>query len=371
MPIAPVETIGAWSDTEVIQDESATVDRSGLKCPESCVRRFVEAVPAATMTINSVGRVAVANAPAERMFGYPREQMSGLSVEMLVPERFRQDLRDIRAPFLFDARVRPMGSRRDLLGLRKDGSEFPLEFELNSIETAEGAMAIASVSEIVDRNGETARMRASLRAKDVQLGEIHHRVSNNLQLVYSLLGLQTARVSDPSTVGMLRETQNRVRSMAIVHQTLYGSNEFEQIDFGLFLDTLIPMLMATYRIDSERISIDLQVESANLPVAAAVPCGLIVNELITNAFKHAFHNRNKGEIRVSLARTSSGEAALRVADDGNGFPDRMDAANSNTLGLHLVRLLAEQIGGTVAIEQFNPTRVSVHFPIECQAGAGE
>ncbi len=203
-----------------------------------------------------------------------------------------------------------------------------------------------------------------MREKDVLLGEIHHRVKNNLQIVHSLLALQSARINDVRVLEMLRDSQNRIRSMALIHQTLYGSKDFAKVDFGMFLDALVPTLIGSYGVDADRIRLAIDIVQVELPINAAVPCGLVVNELISNALKHAFLPGQNGEITVSLNRQGRNEVMLSVGDNGRGLPDGVEAANTATLGLQLVTLLTEQLGGVLTINRANPTRFVLRFPIE-------
>jgi two-component system, sensor histidine kinase PdtaS len=218
--------------------------------------------------------------------------------------------------------------------------------------------------ETLEQDREERRIEAALKEKNILLGEIHHRVANNLQTVYSLLDLQSARISDQSTIEMLRDTQNRVRSMAIIHQTLYASNDFANVDFAQFLETLLPVLIASYAVDRDMIDIHIEGSPIRLPIAVAVPCGLMINELVTNAIKHAFRDGDRGHIQVALARHSANEAMLSVSDNGIGYPAEFALAKAGTLGLHLVKLLSDQIGGAVTFNRANPTRFSIRFPIE-------
>ena len=325
-------------------------------------RQVVEAAPNAIVMVNPHGRIEMVNAQAELVFGYARTEMLGNAVEMLVPERFRAHHPGLRGLFFSGQRSRPMGADRDLYGLRSDGSEFPLEIGLNPIETEDGTMVLSAIADISDRKQKEDRVRTALHEKEILLREIHHRVKNNLQIVHSLLDLQSGRISDKAARDMLRVSQSRIRSMALIHQTLYASNDFAKVDFGRFLDSLVPGLIASYGVDSSRISVHVDVDPVRLPIDSAVPCGLVVNELITNALKHAFGGRDHGEIRVALTCLANNETELSVSDDGIGIPDGIDISMTDTLGLQLVGLLADQLGGTITIHRSNPTRFVVKFP---------
>jgi PAS domain S-box-containing protein len=325
-------------------------DMAGRNQQADRFRQIVEAAPNALVMINADGRVEMVNAQAERVFGYSRGEMVGQAAEMLVSGPWRA------------------GAVRDSYAHRKGGDDFPVQIELNRIETEDGTKFLSAIADISGRKDEENRLLAELKEKDSLLGKIHHRVSGNLQIVYSLLDLQANRVADPSTRDMLRDTQNRVRAMAVIHQTLYASNDFATVDFRLFLDTLLPVLLESYDVDSERIAVLIDVAPLKLSIDVAVPCGLIVNELVTNALKHAFPHRDHGEIRIALAACPEHEAIISVSDNGIGMPDLAGGIDEGTLGLHLVELLGGQIGGAVTINRFAPTLVSVRFPIEKQVG---
>jgi two-component sensor histidine kinase len=190
-----------------------------------------------------------------------------------------------------------------------------------------------------------------VQEKDLMLSEIHHRVKNSLQVVSSLLNLEAARISDPAVSEMLMTTQNRVRSMALIHQTLYQSRDFAQVDFHAFLQSFVPTLVQSYSIHPEEISLEFHVCQAHLPIDAAVPCGLIVNELISNALKHAFPNRRRGRILISFAHPAGRPAVLTVEDDGVGLPADFSFEQSETLGVQLVWMLAGQLGGSVRVDR--------------------
>ena len=145
--------------------------------------------------------------------------MLAQNIEFLVPERFRAHHPALRTLFFADPHSRPMGAGRDLYGLKKDGSEFPVEIGLNPIETEEGEMVLSAIVDISDRKQKEERIHAALKEKDTLLGEIHHRVKNNLQVIHSLLDLQSDLVTDERILGILRESQNRIKSMALIHQT--------------------------------------------------------------------------------------------------------------------------------------------------------
>jgi len=312
---------------------------------------------------NRYGQIEMVNTQAERVFGYPRVELLGKSVEQLVPERFRHQHAGLRGSYLAEPRSRPMGAGRDLYALRKDGSEFPVEIGLNPIETDRGTMVLSAIVDISDRKQKEERITAALKEKDILLAEIHHRVKNNLQVIHSLFDLQSGRIADPVAIGMLRESQNRIRSMALIHQRLYEGKDFACVDFRSFLQTMVPTLMSSYGADPSRIAPKIRAEEVQLPINAAVPCGLVINELVSNVLKHAFPGNRGGEIEIDFRRGLDSDVILSVSDNGIGLPDSFSLSNASTLGMQLLSLLADQLGAEMSIKPAHPTQFSLRFPI--------
>ena len=201
-------------------------------------------------------------------------------------------------------------------------------------------------AELTEANSE---LTAHVHEKDVLLKEIHHRVKNNLQVISSLLNLQSGSIADPAMRELFKESRNRVRSMALIHEKLYQSHDLARIDFQDYLKSLTSSLASSFGGRSGTTRIRLDVESIALGVDAAVPCGLIVNELVTNCYKHAFQGRERGEITVALKRVSGEQYQLSVSDDGVGLPHDLDFQNTESLGMQIVTTLSEQLNGTVAV----------------------
>ena len=183
----------------------------------------------------------------------------------------------------------------------------------------------------------------ALKEKDILLREIHHRVKNNLQMISALLYLQSKSISDPTAQDAIRESQNRVQSMALLHQNLYQDEDLLGVEIKDYLDKLFDHLFATYNIEKERIALKKTIENVNLDVDTVVPLALIVNELVSNALKHAFRDGRKGEIDVTLSDRPD-SLVLRVADNGIGLPQGFDAATSGNFGYKLINILTLRMG---------------------------
>lgn len=330
---------------------------------EESFRRVVEWAPMAMVMVDGKGSIVLLNAQAERVFGYRREELLNQPVEKLIPAHFAAQHPHFRSTFFADPHPRPMGSGRDLFARRADGSEFPVEIGLNPLETEEGAMVLASIVDITERRRAQQKLENALLEKTVLLNEVHHRVKNNLQVISSLLNLQATHVSDPRLRSILNESQSRVRAMALTHQLLYERKDYSRINLGEYLERLAQLLLNSYRQESSHISLRRALPAAPqyLDLERAIPCGLVVNELVTNAFKHAFPAGQSGEIRIELQAIGD-ELELLVADNGNGLPADFDMDNIKSLGLQLVPLLVDQLGGRFTVEPGPGARFSLRFP---------
>jgi two-component sensor histidine kinase/CheY-like chemotaxis protein len=216
----------------------------------------------------------------------------------------------------------------------------------------------AMEAEIEDR---LKQLKASLREKDILLKEIHHRVKNNLQVISSLIDLQAARQADPTVQALFRDARDRVRSMALVHEKLYQSEDLARTELGGYIRNLMHELFLAHGGESGNITLRLDMEPMFLPVDLAIPCGLILNELATNSLKHAFVGREAGAIRVELARMDDGRARLVFQDDGRGFPPGMDWSATPSLGLRLIRMLSDQLNGELALRGGPGTTFELRF----------
>ncbi|OPY27459.1 MAG: serine-protein kinase RsbW [Methanobacterium sp. PtaU1.Bin242] len=192
-------------------------------------------------------------------------------------------------------------------------------------------------------------MQASILEKEVLLKEIHHRVKNNLQIISSLLNLQSIRIKDDTKAfEVFKESQNRVKTMAMIHEKLYQSGNFAQIDFSQYIHNLISSIFSSYGVNTGDIKLKITGQDVFLDINTAIPCGLIINELVTNTIKHAFSPGNSGKLHVSFDKTDD-KYVLTVQDNGNGLPDDFDIEKTDTLGLELVKSLVYQLEGKLGV----------------------
>jgi two-component sensor histidine kinase len=190
---------------------------------------------------------------------------------------------------------------------------------------------------------------------------VHHRVKNNLQVISSLLNLQAGMVKDPNVLQVFRESQHRVRAMALIHEKLYQSQDLVKVDFGEYVKSLTGYLFRSYGVESASIALKVNIQNVFLDVEEAIPCGLIINELVSNALKHAFPGGRHGEIRIDVQAEGTTPVLLRVSDNGVGFPPEVDFRTTTSLGLRLVHTLTRQLEGTIALQHDGGTAFQLCF----------
>jgi len=215
--------------------------------------------------------------------------------------------------------------------------------------------------EVTERQQAEAKLKNSLSEKEILLKEIYHRVKNNLLVVSSILELQTNYIADPEIVKMLRNSQDRIHSMALVHEQLYRSDNLKEIDLNVYIKALLSKISDSHSNSEKEISLNINTESINLNIETAHSFGLIINELVTNALEHAFVERRQGNIWINLSRTNNAEIVLVIKDDGVGVPPDFDFNNSNSLGLKLVRILTRQIEGEIELDFTQGTSYKITF----------
>lgn len=235
----------------------------------------------------------------------------------------------------------------DIEVLDKNYNKIYLEVFLNPVYNNSVVDEVSGIAHnVTDKKLIQQRVEQSLKEKEVLLKEVHHRVKNNMQIISSILNLQSSYVTDAYTLALLKESQNRIKTMAYIHESLYQNKSFTSVNFSEYIQTLSRNIIQSYVISSEKIDLILNLEKISLNLDLSIPAGLIINELITNAIKHAFPNAMKGKILLDL-KSENNMVYIQVKDNGVGIPPEMDYNNTNTLGLQLVNTLIDQIGGEI------------------------
>jgi two-component system, sensor histidine kinase PdtaS len=322
--------------------EDAEAARQKAEKAQAQFRALLEAAPDAMVVADRRGEIILINGQTRRLFGYEREELLGRSMALLMPGRPGSGEPHGDGPF-DPFRLREMGSGLEVSARRKDGTEFPADVSLSPMESEEGILIIAAIRDVTDRKSAEELIRKSLVEKEALLKEIHHRVKNNLQIISSLLRLQADRIRDEHGLAMLRESEERVNSMSLIHEMLYQSSDLAHVNFGDYVRSLTSELLQSYDTGSGRIGLDLHMETLELDINWAIPMGLIINELVSNSLKYAFPDSRAGTLSVRLS-SMGGEMALDVRDDGIGLPPDFAQRRKSSLGLQIVESLCHQLG---------------------------
>ncbi len=240
----------------------------------------------------------------------------------------------------------------------KDELELRVEERTSDLEIANDQLR----EEITERKKAQNKIKASFREKEVLLQEIHHRVKNNMQIISSLIKLQSNHIKDEEVLELFKDTRNRIQSMAVIHDKLYKSENFSRVDFAEYLQSLAEHLFSSYVTDPNAIKLHVKIKDVFLDINTAIPCGLILNEIISNSLKHAFPDGRTGKIKIVMKSLKKNEIELTVSDNGIGIPDEVDFRETESLGLHLVSILAEdQLRGKIKLDRTKGTRFEIKF----------
>ena len=320
-----------------------------------------QSTPDATLIVDAMGRIVRHNRQASSLFGYADVALDQLTVEDLIPAMHRDAHREHRKQYAAQPQVREMGSSRDLTALRVDGSVFQVEVRLAPLSLQGQPHVLAVVRDISDRRRMETSQARMLKDKETLLQEVHHRVKNNLQVIHSLFELQVDSISDPTARACLADAQARVRAMALIHQVLYQSHDFAEVNFSDYLALLLRDLGAT--LGRPEIVVRCDTQAVRMNLQRAIPSGLLMSEAVSNAYKHAFPGQRSGVISLSLRQVADG-VEMTVADNGVGLPP--DWRERDTLGMRLITLLAEQCGARLSIQTGMGTRIALYWKVESE-----
>ena len=369
--LSALVTVIIWRLTVKLQnteDMRAAVYRN-LSLSERYANQLIEASPDAMLAVDRSGRILRANAQSEKLFGHSAAQLKEMHISALLPERYRETHGSHVQNYFVHPQARYMGGGRDLLALRNDGEEFPVEVALAPVDSVYGPIVLANIADITERLHKEAQLRASLEEKTLLLNEVHHRVKNNLQIVASLLSLQAGMVQDPNFNRLIAESEGRVRAMALLHQILYERKDFSHVELDVYLQRLAELQMQIHRSNTRRVQMHLDCDTLRMDLAQAIPLGQIVNELLSNAFKHAFSDTAGGELWVALKSETEGKAKLVVRDNGPGFSPDTARDDYTGLGMQLITLLSEQVGAELTFGAPPGGRVELSIPVLAGADA--
>ncbi len=360
--------------------------QKALRQSEERFRLLIENVKDyAIFMISTDGYIVSWNAGVERIFGYPESEIIGQHLSCIFTS---QDIRSGEPEQELSTAMATGRAADERWHLCKNGTTFWASGVLTALRDEVGNLHgfTKVVRDITDGKRIADELKASLKEKEVLLKEIHHRVKNNLQIISSLLNLQSGYVEDQKTLEILKQCENRVGAMALIHEQLYQSQDLAQIEFAGYIKTLVANLLSSYDIrsdveDEDRVSgiaVKIDVDNIFLSVDAAIPCGLIINELVSNSLKYAFplgkkradaskevssgkHCIGSGKICIELHAGNNNYLTLRISDDGIGFPKDLDFRNTESLGLQIVIALTDQLEGTIELNRNNGTKFEIKF----------
>ena len=315
----------------------------------------------AIFRLSPQGGVVTWNAGAERITGYTADEITGQPYSQFYPRseaRRGTPQRELQRAAA-EGRLEVEGSR-----VRRDESTFWAHAILTALRDADGRLGgfSAVIRDVTEHRRAEEQIKASLHEKEVLLEELHHRVKNNLQVICSLLNLQSRAIGDRRALELFTATQARVKSMALIHDQLYRSKDLGTIDFADYIRSLAQNLLRSYAPDPESVTLKLDLDPVSLGLDTALPCGLITNELISNSLKHAFPPGQRGEIRVGLSGNSGSTCELTISDNGTGLPADSELATVASSGLQLVAALTQQLGGALEVQRNGGTRFRLRFP---------
>ncbi|MFH1942626.1 MAG: PAS domain S-box protein [bacterium] len=319
---------------------------------EKRFRELAESLPETIWETDMEGKLTFVNQNAFSSFGYTQKDFKKgvYALQMIVPEERENGSRNMRRVLEGEKTT-----SEEYTALRQDGTTFPvIVYSDRVVRNGKPVGLRGIIVDITDRKKSEEKIKSSLNEKEVLLKEIHHRVKNNLAVISSLLSLQSRHIKDKEAAEMFRESQSRVKSLALIHERLYKSGDLAKVDFTEYVRSTANDLYRLYGADPNRIGVEVDVKNVSLPVNLAVPCGLIINELVSNALKHAFPPswKEKGSIRISLHPVEGDQIELVVQDNGVGLAEDVDLKKTESLGLKLVSILAEdQLKGNVEIER--------------------
>ena len=368
------------------------IDRHNLalRMTEERYRELVQALPDIIYSLDEQGRFVFINESIERLGWNPMELIGQHFSTILDPDEINRVSREHvlrtlagketgpeHAPKLFDERRTGDRRTRDLLVKlkRKDDPADAIDLygsviaygEVHAVGFSAAGHAygepgsVGIIRDVSERRQAEEIVRRSLHEKETLLSEIHHRVKNNLQVISSLLNLQSGTVEDEEAQLRFADAQMQIQSMALVHEHLYQSGTFGSVDIRPYVESLCGHLYDVYGVSPERIQLDVSVDSIPIDMQKAMPVALILNELVSNSLKYAFPDGNRGAIRIRVTMVGNDEVELDVQDDGVGLPEEFDIASSRTLGHTLIHSLAAQLDGTIDVDGSRGTRFVLRF----------
>jgi PAS domain S-box-containing protein len=341
--------------------ESLGAQNRSLRESEERFHLMVQAVRNyAIFMFDAGGRIVNWNEGAKIMTGYEENEVLGQHLSRFYPE---EEVREGKPKQALEFATENGHVEQEGWRVRKDGTRFWADAIITALRDEKGNLkGFTKVArDITGLREMRLRLEHALSAKEVLLKEVHHRVRNNLQIISSLLRLESRSVREEPALRILNETQSRIHALAIIHELLYESKDMEHLNRREYITRIARHLYQSFGVGPDRIRLTMSADDVECPIKIAVPLGLIVNELVSNCLEHAFPGARSGEIRVSIEPVDENQSELVVADNGIGMSDDLEVSSAETFGLYLVNTLTEQLHGTMELNRSGGVKAKIRF----------
>jgi PAS domain S-box-containing protein len=331
-----------------------------LRISEEQFRGAFETSAIGIAMVSPEGRWLRVNPALCNIVGYSEQELLSLTFQDITyPEDLKADLEYVKKMLAGEIRYYHMEKRY----IHKQGHIIWILLSVSLVRDESGKPLhfVSQIQDITDRKRAELQIKKSLEEKDVLLKEIHHRVKNNMTVIYSLLKLQAKHIKDEQDREMFNESMSRIKSMALIHEKLYRSEDLAKIIFSEYIKDMIDSIFVSYRLSSRKVTLKKDIERITLGIDDAIPCGLIVNELLSNSLKYAFPEGRDGEIRVILRTNNKDKIELMIGDNGIGMPEGLDFRKPDSLGLNLVNALVRQLEGNIELCREKGTEFQITF----------
>jgi PAS domain S-box-containing protein len=354
-------SIASFPEGAIITSQDITESKHAevaLQEERDKAQKYLDIAGVILIAINRDGNVTLINKKGCDILGYDEREIVGMNwFDNFIPERLRDIIKPVSEKLLA-GKIEPAKYFENPVLTRK-GEERLIAWHNTILRDEKGTIIghLSSGEDITERKHIEEQMKASLKEKEVLLQEIHHRVKNNMQIISSILNLQSGVIKNKRALELFKSSQNRIKSMALIHEKLYKSKDFTRIDFSKYVQSLSNDLFRVYGINQNVVKLHIDVKDVLLNINTAIPCGLIINELVSNSLKYAFPDSRKGKIKIAMSSLNNNEMELTVSDNGIGIPEEVDISGTKSLGLHLVTILAEdQLQGEIKLARTKGTK---------------
>lgn len=316
-------------------------------------------------SISKSGEILYVSKSAKELFGFEPEEIIGTSFTKYVPKKELKNFWNALKDVFLSKKIRGF----QILLINHKGDSIPVEITGQLVKKNGKLVGQGTIRDITVRKRAEEQIKKDLEEKEILLKEVHHRAKNNMQIISSMMKLQYRVLEDPKLKGFLKDTQNRIRTMSVIHELLYSSNDLANIRLKKYINILTNHLFSSMSLDPSKIKIKINMKNLLLNVNLAIPCGLIINELVSNSLKHAFPNDRTGIITISMQKETNLISTdkkeifyhLIVSDNGIGLPKDIDLENNNFIGLFLIKILTKQLKGNLKLRNDNGTSVEITF----------